>query len=79
MKKLKISVVVPVFNSEKYLEKCIDSMINQTYKNIEIILINDGSSDKSEEICNSYLKTYKNIKLINQVSILNPHHSLCLK
>ena len=66
MKKLKISVVVPVFNSEKYLEKCIDSIINQTYKNIEIILINDGSSDKSEEICNSYLKTYKNIKLINQ-------------
>lgn len=66
MKNLKISVVVPVFNSEKYLEKCIDSIINQTYKNIEIILINDGSSDKSEEICNSYLKTYKNIKLINQ-------------
>ena len=66
MKKIKISVVVPVFNSEKYLKKCIDSIINQTYKNIEIILINDGSSDKSEEICNSYLKIYKNIKLINQ-------------
>ena len=53
----KISVIVPVYNVEKYLEKCIDSIINQEYKNIEIILVNDGSTDKSIDIC----KKYKNI------------------
>ena len=46
-----ISVVVPVYNAEKYLHLCIESIITQTYKEIEIILINDGSTDKSGEIC----------------------------
>lgn len=46
-----ISVVVPIYNVEKYLERCVDSIINQTYKNIEILLINDGSKDSSYEIC----------------------------
>lgn len=49
-----ISIIVPVYNSEKYLNRCIDSLINQKYKNIEIILINDGSTDRSGEICNEY-------------------------
>lgn len=52
----KISVIVPIYNSEKYLKKCIDSIINQSYKNLEIILINDGSTDSSGEIADSYAK-----------------------
>lgn len=50
----KISVIIPIYNSEKYLERCLDSIVNQTYKNLEIILLNDGSTDKSEEICKRY-------------------------
>ena len=46
----KVSVIVPIFNMEKYLDKCIESISKQTYMNIEIILVNDGSVDSSEEI-----------------------------
>ena len=64
MKKNLISIIVPVYNTEKYLNKCIDSLINQTYKNIEIIIINDGSTDNSEKIIKKYkdkrIKYYKN-------------------
>lgn len=49
-----VSVVVPVYNAETYLDRCLDSILAQTYKNIEVILINDGSSDRSEEICKAY-------------------------
>ena len=49
-----ISIIIPVYNVEKYLEECIESCINQTYRNIEIILINDGSTDNSLEICQKY-------------------------
>ena len=49
-----ISVIVPVYNAEKWLDKCVESIINQTYKDIEILLINDGSKDKSLEICRKY-------------------------
>ena len=49
-----VSVCVPVYNTEKYVDDCINSIINQTYKNIEIILNNDGSSDKSLEIISKY-------------------------
>ena len=59
-----ISIIVPIYNAEAYLNKCIDSLINQTKKSIEIILVNDGSTDKSEEIIKSYkdkrIKYYKN-------------------
>ena len=47
----KISIIVPIYNTEKYLEKCIKSILNQNYENIEIILINDGSTDNSLNIC----------------------------
>jgi len=49
-----ISVIVPIYNSEKYLMKCIDSICSQTYTNLEIILVNDGSTDKSITICNQF-------------------------
>ena len=48
-----ISVIVPVYNTEKYIEKCVMSILNQTYKNLEIILIDDGSTDNSPQICDS--------------------------
>ena len=58
----KVSIVVPIYNSEKYLKKCIDSIINQTYANIEIILINDGSTDNSAYICEYYSKKIRGYK-----------------
>lgn len=53
----KISVIVPIYNAEKYLEKCIKSIVNQTYDNIELILVNDGSTDNSEKIINKYINS----------------------
>ena len=53
--KMKVSVIIPVYNSEKYIEQTIDSVLNQTYKNIEIIVINDGSIDNTEKILESYV------------------------
>lgn len=50
-----ISVIVPIYNTEKYLRKCIESILSQSYKNIELLLINDGSPDSSAEICREYL------------------------
>lgn len=61
-----ISVIVPVYNTEKYLERCVKSLIQQTYRSIEIILVNDGSTDKSFEICKKLQEKYKNIILINK-------------
>lgn len=61
-----ISVIVPIYNSEKTMKRCIDSLIHQTYKRLEIILVNDGSTDKSKEICKLYCSKYNNIKVINQ-------------
>lgn len=61
-----ISVVIPVFNVEKYLKKNLDSIISQTYKNLQIILVNDGSTDNSAAICATYLKKDSRIELIEQ-------------
>ena len=55
----KISVIIPIYNVEKYLSKCIDSVISQTYSNLEIILVNDGSIDSSGRICDEYEKLNK--------------------
>lgn len=60
-----ISIIVPVYNREKYIQKCLDSLIKQSYKHLEIICINDGSTDKSLEILNNYAKKDKRIKIIN--------------
>ena len=64
--KEKVSIIVPVYNVESYLPRCIESLINQTYKNIEIILINDGSTDSSLAICEDYSKKDDRIIFINQ-------------
>ena len=48
---MKISVIVPVYNKEKYLERCVKSLLSQTYENIEIVLVNDGSTDNSGILC----------------------------
>ena len=62
----KFSIIVPVYNAEKYLKECIESLVNQTYKNIEIILVNDGSKDNSFNICQEYASKDSRIILINQ-------------
>ncbi len=62
----KVSVIIPVYNMERYLEKCIQSVCGQTYKNIEIILVNDGSTDKSAEICEVYAQKDDRIRVINK-------------
>lgn len=61
-----VSIIVPVYNAEKYLSDCLDSLINQTYKDIEIICINDGSQDNSYKILEEYAEKDKRIKLYNQ-------------
>ena len=62
----KISVIIPVYNVEKYLSECIESVINQTYKNLEIILVNDGSTDSCPQICDAYASRDKRIKVIHK-------------
>ncbi|MBS5924675.1 glycosyltransferase family 2 protein [Clostridium perfringens] len=66
MMKVSISIIVPIYNSEKYLERCIDSLINQTLRNIEIILVNDGSTDKSLNIIKRYSSMDSRIKIIDK-------------
>jgi len=56
-----VSIIVPIFNSEQFLFKCVNSLINQTYKRIEIVLIDDGSTDKSASICDKFREDYPNI------------------
>src|SRR5690625_188058 len=57
----KISIIVPVYNAEKYIERCLKSILNQRYTNLEIIIVDDGSTDNSSKICIDYEKQYKNI------------------
>ena len=66
MTKSKVSIIVPVYNVEKYIGVCLDSLVNQTLKDIEIICVNDGSTDNSLDILNDYKKKDARIKLINQ-------------
>ena len=64
MNGVKVSIILPVYNMEKYLRRCLDSIINQTFKDFEVIIINDGSSDNSEKICTEYALGDKRIKVI---------------
>jgi glycosyltransferase involved in cell wall biosynthesis len=60
-----ISIIIPMHNSEKFIEECLDSVVSQTYKNIEVIVVNDNSSDSSNDITETYAKKHKNITLIS--------------
>lgn len=61
-----LSVIVPIYNAENYLEECIDSIINQTYKDFELILVNDGSTDSSPQICKKYAEKYDFVHLVSK-------------
>ncbi|EKO3740265.1 glycosyltransferase [Vibrio metschnikovii] len=63
-----ISIIVPVFNSDLYLKECVESILNQTYSNLELILVNDGSTDKSLDICKYYENLDKRVKLIDKIN-----------
>ena len=58
----KVSVIIPVYNVERYIDKCLEMLLCQTYKNIEILLIDDGSSDNSGKICDKYMEEHDNIR-----------------
>lgn len=61
-----ISVIVPIYNVEKYLARCVDSIVNQTYKNLEIILVDDGSPDSCPQMCDDYAKKDSRIKVVHK-------------
>ena len=63
-----VSIIVPIYNVSEYLEKCIMSLVNQTYKNIEIVLVNDGSTDNSLDICKKYETEDKRVVLLNKAN-----------
>lgn len=66
MKNDLISIIVPVYKVEKYLDKCVDSVVNQTYKNLEIILVDDGSPDNCPQMCDDWARKDKRIKVIHK-------------
>lgn len=66
MEETLVSVIIPVYNVEKYLKKCVESVINQTYKNLDIILVDDGSEDLSGRICDEWEKQEKRITAIHK-------------
>ena len=63
-----ISVIVPIYNVERYLDECLNSIQNQSYKDIEVILVNDGSTDSSKTICERYCEEDSRFHLINQIN-----------
>ena len=65
-KNIKISIIVPLYNVEEYLEECLESIRNQTYTDIEVILVNDGSTDGSKQICERFCQVDSRFRLINQ-------------
>ena len=63
---MKFSIIIPVYNVEKYIDRCLKSIVNQSYKNYEVIIVNDGTKDNSVEIINKYTKKYKSFKLYDK-------------
>ena len=65
---MKVSVIIPVYNAEKYIRRCIESVLDQTYQDLEILLINDGSTDSSGSICDEYALKYMRVKSIHSIN-----------
>ena len=63
-----ISIIIPVYKVEKYIDRCVESVVAQTYKNLEIILVDDGSPDRCPEICDDWQKRDTRIKVIHKVN-----------
>ena len=63
-----ISIIVPCYNVEKYLQKCVDSILNQTYRNIEVILVDDGSTDSTPQMCDEFLEKDERVKVIHKAN-----------
>lgn len=63
-----LTVIVPIYNVEKYLRRCIDSILVQTYGKLEIILVDDGSTDRSGQICDEYAQKDQRIKVIHKIN-----------
>ncbi len=63
-----LSIILPVYNAAKYLEKCLKSILDQSFSDFKVILINDGSSDSSDSICETYVNKDKRIVYINQIN-----------
>lgn len=66
MKGYKISVIVPVYNTEKYLKRCVDTLVHQTYEHLEIVLVDDGSRDKSGKLCDEYALADQRVRVIHK-------------
>ena len=75
--KIKVSVIIPVYNTEDYLRECIESLVNQTLREIEILIVNDGSTDSSLEIMKEFKNKYPNIikmvKLVQEIMRCHLH------
>lgn len=63
-----VTILIPCYNGQKYLERCLDSCVKQTYQNLQILIVNDGSNDESQNIIEAYIQKYPNISLINQTN-----------
>lgn len=61
-----ISIIIPIYNTEKYLDVCLQSLVNQSYRNLEIILVDDGSTDKSGQICDLWAMRDRRIKVLHE-------------
>ncbi|MBD5546125.1 MAG: glycosyltransferase family 2 protein [Lachnospiraceae bacterium] len=68
MKEYKVSIIVPVYNTEKYLKRCVDTLVHQSYANLEILLVDDGSTDESGKICDELAGAHQRIKVIHKVN-----------
>lgn len=65
---MKFSVIIPVYNVEKYLQECVESVLNQSFRDFEIILVDDGSTDQSGSICDTYQEKHTNVKVVHQAN-----------